>query len=263
MSTDTLVPEITGVRYKTINSEFKHWAPQYHKVITGLMKRYFDVWYDDLVAKMVETIATPNTKSVLEVGVGTALIASAIAQNLAGEETKVCGIDVTQEMLAKAKENVNRFGLDEKMELKYAPAEHIPYEDGTFDAVYSSLCFHHFKTHRALREKLRVLKTGGKLIILDLGALDVWRTFKGRLYYNFLARMRYLTTPSNRDEFFATFYTGKEWNKILSKYPLKNIQIQDISNCTGKITTERMMNLFRYKSMGTPPLWLITADYEG
>lgn len=252
----------TGVRYKSISGEFKLWAPEFHKVITGLMKRYFDVWYDDLLARMVSIIAVDGTEKVLEVGVGTGLIASAIAANLYGNNVKVCGIDITKEMLTQANKNAANFNLQNKLEFKYAPAEKIPYENDSFDVVYSSLCFHHFKTHTAMKEKLRVLKSGGKLVILDLGALDVWRTFKGRLYYNFLARLRYLTTPTNRDEAFATFFTKKEWEKILSRYPLKNIQIQDISNRTGRVSKERFMNLFTYNSMGTPPLWLITADYD-
>ena len=104
-----------------------------------------------------------------------------------------------------------------------------------------------------------MLRPGGRLIVLDLGALDVWRTPKGRLYYNGLARLRYLTTPTNRDEFFATFRTGAEWRRLLRRPELTDLAMRDLSNRTGVVSRERLLGRFEYNSMGTPPLWLITA----
>jgi ubiquinone/menaquinone biosynthesis C-methylase UbiE len=267
MSEDELIARaeiaLEGARYRSISGEFKHWAPRYHGVITGLMKRYFDVSYDALVEQMAEELAARRPERVLEVGVGTALVASAVARALPSPSALVSGVDVTEPMLEQGRNNVARFGLEGRLELRRAPAEAIPYASATFDAVYSSLCFHHFHTQRALEEKLRVLRPGGRLVILDLGALDVWRTLKGRLYYNCIARVRFFANASHRDEAWATFYTRSEWEKILARFPsLKNVKIEDLSRRTGKISEEKLFGLIPYRSMGTPPLWLITADHQ-
>lgn len=249
-------------RYKSISKEFDLWAPKFHTIITGLMKRYFDVKYDDLVERMVGIIATPTTSKVLEIGVGTGLVASAIARNLEPDGARMCGIDVTQAMLDKAGENIRKFGLEDRMEVRFGADQSIPYGDGEFDVVYTHLCFHHFHTRKSFKEIMRVLKPGGRFVTIDLGALEVWRTLRGRLYYNCLARMRYLTTPNLRDEFFAKYYTRAEWDDLLAAYPFKKISIEDISKCTGRITRENILNIIKYKSMGTPPLWLIQAEYN-
>ena len=56
-------------------------------------------------------------------------------------------------------------------------AESLPYEDGAFDAVVSSLFFHHVDLElkqRTLAESFRVLPPGGKLVIADMHLPTTW-----------------------------------------------------------------------------------------
>lgn len=101
---------------------------------------------------------------VLDVGCGTGVL-TRLAKEKAGE---AAGIDAAEEMIAVARSNAARDGLD--IEFRTALIEDLPYPDGHFDVVFSSLMVHHLPPDlkpRGLREVLRVLKAGGRFILAD------------------------------------------------------------------------------------------------
>ena len=84
-----------------------------------------------------------------------------------GETGKAIGIDMTDEMLAKARKNAEGYGNVEFF--KGDIEEHIPVEDSSADAVISN-CVINLTTDkvRAFSEVYRVLKKGGRMVISDL-----------------------------------------------------------------------------------------------
>lgn len=108
-------------------------------------------------------------ENLLDVGCGTAtLLILAKSQH---PTSRVVGIDPDKKILRIArKKTSNGYGLD--IELIKAGAEQLPFEDGSFDVVVSSLVFHHLPTDikkQALREIYRVLKPNGRLLLADFG----------------------------------------------------------------------------------------------
>lgn len=98
---------------------------------------------------------------LLEVGcgMGTDLL------QLARAGLDVTGVDLTESGIEMAKRRFNLYA--EKADLKVADAENLPFEDGTFDVVYSFGVLHHTPdTKRAIGETFRVLKEGGKAFIM-------------------------------------------------------------------------------------------------
>lgn len=105
--------------------------------------------------------------SVLDVGCGTGTLAIA-AKRAVGPEGQVYGIDPSAEMLARAGKKATSAGLS--IVFKNAPAQALPFPDAQFDVVMSTLMLHHLprKSRRtAVFEMRRVLKPGGKLLIVD------------------------------------------------------------------------------------------------
>lgn len=99
-------------------------------------------------------------KHLLEVGVGQGTDLVQFAKG--GARTH--GIDITPRHLELAARNFSVRGL--ACDLRYASASAIPYEPGTFDAVYSFGVLHHTDDiERCLAECHRVLKPGGELIV--------------------------------------------------------------------------------------------------
>ncbi len=105
---------------------------------------------------------------VLEIGCGTGDLAlAAIAQ--VGTSGRVVGIDASPEMIAVAQAKANTSAI--AAEFFVQPVEHMAFADHSFDVVLSSLMMHHLPDtlkQQALMEVRRVLKPGGRLIIVDI-----------------------------------------------------------------------------------------------
>lgn len=100
-------------------------------------------------------------RMVLDVGCGNGYVLS----RYAAMGAEVYGIDITKKAIELTRE---RFRLDNlKGEFRVAEAEHLPFADATFDCVNSMGVLHHVPdTERAVAEIYRVLKPGGRLIVM-------------------------------------------------------------------------------------------------
>jgi ubiquinone/menaquinone biosynthesis C-methylase UbiE len=100
-------------------------------------------------------------EAVLDIGCGTGTLAIA-AKRRVGPAGKVCGLDASPEMLARAERKASKANAD--VILKHAVVEAMPFPDGRFDAVLSTVMLHHLGRKARLQcahEVRRVLKPGG------------------------------------------------------------------------------------------------------
>jgi len=107
-------------------------------------------------------------EKVLDVGCGTGGV-TIPAKRRVGKNGGAAGIDPAPEMIAVARKKAIRSRLE--IDFRVGVIESLPYEDGTFDAVTSSLMMHHLPEHlqvKGLAEIKRVLKPGGRLLIADM-----------------------------------------------------------------------------------------------
>lgn len=114
---------------------------------------------------------------VLEVGVGTGFITAILAE--AGY--RVTGFDLSPAMLERARENLSRQGLADRVKLAEGDAEAINAPEASFDAVVSRWVLWTLPNpETALAEMARVLRPGGLLALVDgrvlaQGRLARWR----------------------------------------------------------------------------------------
>lgn len=115
---------------------------------------------------------------VLDVGCGTGTLAIAAKQRV-GPSGHVYGIDASPEMLARAEKKARRAGVE--VLFGNGLAESLPYPDGHFDAVLSTVMLHHLPGKTRLKcaaEFRRVLKPGGRVLAVDFeGFSDRKRSF--------------------------------------------------------------------------------------
>ena len=107
-------------------------------------------------------------EAVLDVGCGTGDLTLRAARRV-GAEGRTAGIDASPNMVTIARRKAAKKGRD--IDFRVAPIEDLPFADGEFDAALSSFMIHHLPDDlklRGLAEVRRVLKPGGRLIVVDL-----------------------------------------------------------------------------------------------
>jgi ubiquinone/menaquinone biosynthesis C-methylase UbiE len=132
--------------------------------------------------KVLDLARLKPGESVLDVGCGTGTLAIA-AKKRVGHGGKVFGIDASLEMIARAGKKARKAGL--AIEFRNETIEVLPFSDGQFDAVLSTVMLHHLprKVREAgIREIHRVLKPGGRVLIVDFAGTERQRGLLAHLH---------------------------------------------------------------------------------
>lgn len=118
--------------------------------------------------RLVEQLKIEKGDRVLDIGCGTGTLALMIKKRHADAE--IIGLDGDPGVLAIARKKAAKLGVEIGLDCGMGFA--LPYPDGFFDRVVSSLMLHHLtrdNKKRALAEARRVLRPGGQLHIADFG----------------------------------------------------------------------------------------------
>jgi arsenite methyltransferase len=130
----------------------------------------FQVW-----AAILLQLGLRGDEQVLDLGCGRGAVLLMAASLL--PRGKATGIDVWKaneqsgNALSVTQQNAEREGVAEHVTLQTADMQQLPFSDGSFDLVVSSLAIHNIQTptgrKQAINEAVRVLKAGGRLMIAD------------------------------------------------------------------------------------------------
>src|SRR6266581_1525596 len=116
-------------------------------------------------------------ENVLDVGCGTGTLAM-VARQRVGEMGSVSGIDPSPQMIARASRKAVRRGL--AIDFQVGVIEQLSFPDQSFDVVLSTFMMHHLPDdlkRRGLAEIVRVLKPGGRMLVLDMkGPAGPWKS---------------------------------------------------------------------------------------
>jgi ubiquinone/menaquinone biosynthesis C-methylase UbiE len=136
--------------------------------------RAYDLFFGRLIrttdAELLWHAGVAPGDHLLDVGTGPGYLALA-ASRLVGPDGVAVGIDASPEMIDRARTLAAR--KDSQASYLVATAESLPFADGSFDVVVSRLVLHHLPVgvrDLALAEMMRVLKPGGRLVIVDLAS---------------------------------------------------------------------------------------------
>lgn len=159
-------------------------------------------YYDEEAARRLEALySTPDIaeqrrctlrilalqpgERVLDIGCGPGYLAAEMARAV-GARGRVCGIDVSEPMLELARRRCS--GLD-RVELKAADANRLPFDDATFDAAAAIQVYLYVAdVDSAFVELHRVLRPGGRVVVMDSDWGTVaWNTTNPRLMERVLA----------------------------------------------------------------------------
>lgn len=133
--------------------------------------------------KAMQYIGEKEKGHLLDVACGTGDFS--IAASRAGVK-EVTGIDISANMVEIGRKKVHELGLDGRVDLRSGDSEEMEFEDGSFDVVTVAFGVRNFEhLELGLKEMQRVLRPGGKVIILEFSMPE---HFPMRQLYRFYFR---------------------------------------------------------------------------
>ena len=131
----------------------------------------FEVWEG-----ILDELRLRGDERVLDIGCGRGAVLTAVARRL--RSGRATGIDIwsTHDQSGNAREvtvrNAALEGVDDRITVQTGDMRALPFADGTFDLVVSSLAIHNIPSRsereRAVAEAWRVVKPGGRIVIADI-----------------------------------------------------------------------------------------------
>jgi demethylmenaquinone methyltransferase/2-methoxy-6-polyprenyl-1,4-benzoquinol methylase len=192
--------------------------------------------------KAIELLRPFNPKHILDVATGTGDFA---LQALTLEPLSVTGIDISEGMLEKGRKKIDEKGLAGKIELIKGDSENLPFPENKFDAVTVAFGVRNFENlEKGLKEIYRVLKPGGRIVILEFSKP---RQFPWKQLYNFYFKIilpkigkwvsrddaAYSYLPESVD----AFPDGDHFTTILKDIGFKSTACKSLTFCVSSIYT--------------------------
>ena len=179
--------------------------------------------------KAINQLRSTPVKKLIDIATGTGDFAIA-ALKLNPEE--VIGLDISAGMLAVGEQKMIKNKVDSIIKMQLGDSENIPYESNYFDALTVGFGVRNFENlELGLAEMLRVLKPGGKAVILEFSKPKRFPIkqifgFYSRYFIPFFGKRisKDAQAYSYLPESVAAFPEGKDFEDILHKIGYKNIE---------------------------------------
>ena len=147
-----------------VREMFDSIAPTYDQLNHVLSMNVDKLWRHHALREIVDGSA----QRILDVACGTGDSTISIAK-AAAAGSEVVGVDISEGMMALVEGKAEKAGVEDRIRLQVADGEALPYVDCMFDRVTCAFGIRNFEhKEKGLAEFLRVLKPGGKAVILEL-----------------------------------------------------------------------------------------------
>jgi demethylmenaquinone methyltransferase / 2-methoxy-6-polyprenyl-1,4-benzoquinol methylase len=190
--------------------------------------------------KAIRLLKNDNPKLILDVATGTGDFA---VEALRLNPEKVIGVDISEGMLEVGRKKMIERKLDNRIELLSGDSENLPFEENKFDAVIVAFGVRNFENlELGLKEMLRVLRPGGRVVILEFSKPARF-PFKQcyNFYFNFILPKigRWVSNDKTAytylPESVQAFPDGNDFVQILSRLGYKNTTCKPLTFGTSSL----------------------------
>lgn len=179
--------------------------------------------------KAVKMLRPINPTKILDIATGTGDFA---IESLSLKPEEIVGIDISEGMLQKGREKMVKRKVDHIISMRLGDSENLPFEDNYFDALTVGFGVRNFQNlEKGLAEMLRVVRPGGKLIVLEFSKP---KKFPVKQYFHFHSKyiIPFFGKTISKDasaytylpESVAAFPEGKDFEDILVKLGYKEVK---------------------------------------
>ena len=225
--------EVEGSKKLQVSQMFDNIAGKYDFLNHFLSLNMDKMWR----RKMISELDSVQPKTILDVATGTADVAINTIKQLKINDLHIEGVDISAEMLNVGRKKIQNEGLSEKIVLTLGDSEQLPYQDNKFDALTVAFGVRNFENlERGLQEMHRVLRKGGKVVVLEFSKPT---GFPFKQLYNFyfkniLPLIGKLTSQDNRAytylyESVQAFPDGENFITVLNKIGFKDTQCKPLT----------------------------------
>lgn len=184
--------------------------------------------------KAVRMLREIEPKRILDLATGTGDFALEL---LSLKPSEIVGMDISEGMLEVGREKMEKRGVSSIISMRLGDSENLPFEDNYFDALTVGFGVRNYENlEKGLAEMLRVVRPGGKLIILEFSKP---KKFPIKQYYAFHSRyiIPFFGKRISKDEkayaylpeSVAAFPEGKDFTNILEKLGYKQVRTRLVS----------------------------------
>lgn len=193
------------------------------------LNHFLSLGIDVIWRKMaIRELTASKPSTILDVATGTGDFAFEAIRIL--NPAKIIGVDISEGMLGIADEKIRKRGLQDVFEIRLGDSEKLLFDNDTFDAVTVAFGVRNFEDlEKGLCDMLRVLKPGGKVVILEFSKPKV---FPVKQAYNFY--FKYITPTIGKlfskdssaytylPESVEAFPDGKDFVSLMQKVGFKD-----------------------------------------
>jgi demethylmenaquinone methyltransferase/2-methoxy-6-polyprenyl-1,4-benzoquinol methylase len=230
---DKIVPDISSAKTKKeqVAEMFDTIAPKYDFLNRFLSLGIDQGWRKKALAKLENL----QPKRMLDVATGTGDVAIMAARLLKPE--KIIGIDISRGMLEGGRKKIQQHDLQDVIELQTGDSETINFPQNTFDAVTVAFGVRNFENlEKGLAEIYRVLKPGGRLVVLEFSKPFVPGFKQVFNWYTRFVSPQIAGTISNKKAYqylnnsIKAFPEGKDFVAVLDKTGFKHTSCKPLTS---------------------------------
>lgn len=208
-----------GGKKEQVSTMFDNIAKYY-----DFLNRFLSLGIDTIWRKKaVRVLKEDNPQLVLDVATGTADLALEIERSL--KPKKIIGVDISNQMLAVGRNKIAKKNLSDIITLENGDSENLRFESNTFDAITVAFGVRNYANlEKGLMEMQRVLKPGGKLVVLEFSQPTLF-PFKQLFNFYFKNILPLIGRFTSKDpkayqylyESVQAFPDGKKFEAVLEK----------------------------------------------